>query len=95
MKKRRLRRVVRRVADAAGVPVELLGRGRMVVVGFEQVYIEGHTGIGTCTPARVDVHFAGGTCQVVGRDLVLTHLSREAIAIRGQVRALVREGEHE
>jgi len=88
---KRLRKRLRRMADASGIPQELYDRtGRVTMIGFGRVAVENHTGLGALSGTAVHVRLQKESVTVQGQNLVVVHLGETHVVIEGEIHALVK-----
>lgn len=80
------KRISERVADAWGVPKDIIMNiPRISVSGDKEIYIENHKGIAEYGENTIRVMAGKGAVKIYGKHLVITSIRPEDILIEGQL----------
>lgn len=78
-----------KMATVLDLPRELVLRApRLVLIGNLHLTVENHRGVIEFGPERLVVGMGEGQVTIEGRDLVITRVGREELAVRGHVTCL-------
>ena len=74
------------VAELLDLPEDVVaGLPRVELSGSRQLYLEGHTGLLSFSPTRIDANTAFGVLRVGGENLTLLAMTGEELRIGGTI----------
>jgi len=66
---------------------------RVILIGRNEVMVEGHTGLFSYENARIRVRTPLGILTIAGEELVIAFFGAQDLSIRGQVKQILLDGE--
>lgn len=88
-RKERLEPMLTRVAELFDLPGDLVaGLCHMEMLGDRQLFLEGHQGIVSCLPERIDISTGSMTVCVCGEGLEIRSMTEQEVCIRGTIRSV-------
>ena len=76
-------------AELFGLPADVVaGLPRVELLGGRQLWLEGHTGLLSCGPERIDAGTRAGVLCVRGEGLSLLGITPDALRVGGKIRSL-------
>ena len=73
------------VAERLNVPEELVGMARLSLTAGRHAVIENHRGVLDYSPERIVVGILSGSIILMGADLRISAMSRDAMIVRGRI----------
>ena len=73
------------LADRLNVPEELVGAAKLSLIAGTHAVIENHRGVLDYSPERIVVSTFSGSITLLGTELRISAMSREALIVRGRI----------